>query len=219
MSITPSLLNQIRQYHNELKLAGSQGRNILNVSDQLLSYLVSILRQEEPVSLPQISDEEWSDLLSYLSYHGIVPLLYFKIDQFPTEFRPPEKIVARMRKVFLISHGRYVRMAKQLQEILGALNEKGIDVLVIKGPALASTVYPEPATRPWADIDLLVKLDQYLKARQVLNQLGYFSQIRRFEMLNELFSAEPFFHPKDGTKPFEIDITLELVSVSRNKAK
>ena len=206
MPNTNSLLNEIRQFHNELSLAGSPNKSLLNLSDQVLSYLVSILRQEKPIFLPRISDEEWSDLLSCLSHHGIVPLLYFKVAQFPTELRPSEKIVVQMRKVFLLSHARYARMACQFQEILGAFNEEGIDVLVIRGPALASTVYPDPGTRPWADIDLLVKPDQYLKARRVLNQLGYLSQIRRFEMLNELFNAEPFFNPKYGTKRFEIDL-------------
>jgi hypothetical protein len=210
MSTTPSFLNEIRQFHNEYSLAGSLDRSLLNLSDQVLSYLVSILNQEEPFSLPQISNEEWFDLLSYLSHHGIVPLLYFKVAQFPTELRPPEKIAARMRKVFLISHARYVRMLRQIKEILDAFSEKRIDVLVIKGPALALTTYPEPSTRPFADIDLLVKLDQYLKARHVLTQLGYCSQIRRFDMFNELFNAEPFCHPKDGTKPFEIDIHWSL---------
>ena len=180
MPNTNSLLNEIRQFHNELSLAGSPNKSLLNLSNQVLSYLVSILRQEKPIFLPRISDEEWSDLLSCLSHHGIVPLLYFNVAQFPTELRPPEKIVARMRKVFLLSHARYARMARQLQEILGAFNEENIDVLVIRGPALASTVYPDPATRPWTDIDLLVKPNQYLKSRRVLNQLGYRSQIKRF---------------------------------------
>ena len=63
MPNTNSLLNEIRQFHNELSLAGSPDRSLLNLSDKVLSYLVSILRQEEPVSLPQISDEEWSDFL------------------------------------------------------------------------------------------------------------------------------------------------------------
>jgi len=206
MSNTNPIVNEIRQCHNELSLAGSPDKSLLNLSDQILSYLVSTLRIEEPVSLPQHSDEEWSYFLSCLPHHGIVPLLYLKVAHFPVQLRPPEEIVARIRNVCLISHARYVRMVRQLKGILDAFNEKRIDVLVIKGPALASTVYPEPATRPFADIDLLVKPDQYLRARRVLNQLGYCSPIRRFEMFNELFNAEPFCQLKDGTKPFEIDL-------------
>lgn len=210
MSITPSLLNEIRQFHNELRLAGSPERNILNVSDQILSYLVSILRQEEPVSLPQISDEKWSDLLSYLSYHGIVPLLYFKIAQFPTEFRPPEKIVARMRKVFLKSCARYLRMEKQLHEILGVFSKEKIGVLAIKGTALAWTVYLDPATRPSMDLDLLVEPQQYLKAHKILNQIGYRCKFKRFKMLQDFFNAEPFVNQTTSRRLYPVDLHWSL---------
>ena len=33
----------------------------------------------------------------------------------------------------------------------------GVDALLVKGAALALTVYPEPAARPMTDIDLLVR--------------------------------------------------------------
>jgi len=210
MSSTPSLLNQIRQFHNELSLAGSPNRSLLNLSDQVLSYLVSILRQEELFSLPQISDEEWSDLLSYLSYHGIVPLLYFKIAQFPTELRPPEKIVARMRKVFLKSYARYLRIEKQLHEILGVFSREKISVLVIKGTALGWTVYLDPATRPSMDLDLLVEPQQYLKASKILNQIGYRCQFKRFNMLQDFFNAELFVNQTTSRRLCPVDLHWSL---------
>jgi hypothetical protein len=72
-------------------------------------------------------------------------------------------------------------MERQLREILDTFGRENISSLVLKGPALAWTVYPDPATRPFADIDLLVRPDQYMKARNILNQLGYRSQLDRFE--------------------------------------
>jgi len=43
-------------------------------------------------------------------------------------------------------------------------SKKGIDLIVLKGPALARTYYPDPVTRSSDDIDLLVKPDDLLKA-------------------------------------------------------
>ena len=203
-------MSQIRQFHNELSLAGSPNRSLLNLSDQVLSYLVSILRQEEPVSKPKIPDEKWDDVLSSLSCHGIVPLLYFNIAQFSKELRPPEKIVARMREVFLLSHARYMRMERQLREVLYVFHTEKVPVLVIKGPALAWAAYLEPATRPSMDIDLLVEPQQYLKARRALNQIGYKSQFQRFEMTKELFNAEQFVNPTTSRRLFPVDLHWSL---------
>src|SRR5580658_9006681 len=43
---------------------------------------------------------------------------------------------------------------KRLSELFTAA---GVDALLVKGAALALTVYPEPAARPMTDIDLLVR--------------------------------------------------------------
>jgi len=211
MSNTPSLLNQIRQFHNELRLAGSPGTSLLNVSDQVLSYVVSTLRQTELVFLPQISDKEWSDLLARLSYHGIIPLIYWQITQFPAELRPPEMIIARMREIFLKNNIYYQILVRQLRVIQDAFEKQGIRSLVFKGLALAWTVYPDFATRPSGDIDLLVKPELFLKAREVLIQIGYGYNFKRFEMFKEICKAEEFVHQKDAKKPLTIDLHWNLL--------
>ena len=211
MSNTPSLLNEIRQFHNELSLAGRPGTSLLNLSDQVLSYVVSTLRQKEPSSLPQISDKEWSDLLVHLSYHGIIPLIYWQITQFPAELRPPEMIIARMREIFLKNNIYYQILVRQLRVIQDAFEKQGIHSLVFKGLALAWTVYPDFATRPSGDIDLLVKPELFLKAREVLIQIGYGYNFKRFEMFREICKAEEFFQQKDAKQPLTIDLHWNLL--------
>jgi hypothetical protein len=211
MSITPSLLNEIRQFHNEFTLAGSPNGNLLNLSDPVLSYLVSILRQKEPVFLPQISDEEWADLLHHLSYHGIIPLIYWQMTQFPAELRPPEIIISRMRDVFLRNNIYYQILVRQLRIIQDEFKKQGIRSLIFKGLALAWTVYPDFTTRPSGDIDLLVKPEQFVKAREVLIQIGYGYHFKRFEMYKEICKAEEFFHKKDEKKPLTIDLHWNLL--------
>ena len=44
-----------------------------------------------------------------------------------------------------------------IKEILNAFSREAINALVIRGPALAYSVYPETALRPCDHIDLLVK--------------------------------------------------------------
>jgi hypothetical protein len=61
----------------------------------------------------------------------------------------------------------------ELGRVLKAFNEAGIEVIVLKGAALAQTVYPDIALRPMGDIDLLVKEESLKEAEKKLTNLGY----------------------------------------------
>jgi len=190
-SNTDLLLDEIRRFYTETNLTDHPGRALLSISDGLLSWVFSLLREEQPI-VPQAKVDDWSELLTQLQYHGIIPLLYLKIRHLTQMLRPPEVVITRMRETFLLSQARYLRMERQLAEILRALKSKGICPLIIKGPALAWSVYPDPATRPSVDIDLLVKAEQYLTTRKVLNRLKYQCPYERFEVFQHLFNSESF---------------------------
>ena len=149
-------------------------------------------------------------LFVQLRPHWIIPYLYWKIGHLPIEFRPPESVVSQMREGFLASQARYLAMERQISEILDAFNSEKISALVVKGPALALTLYPTPAARPYSDIDLLVRPEQYVKAREVLNRIGYRCRYERFENFKEFFNSEPFSHGTDPTKPYEVDLHWDI---------
>jgi len=57
--------------------------------------------------------------------------------------------------------------------VLRAFRKAGIAVIVLKGAALADTVWPNLALRPMADVDLLVKEGDLDRADRTLADLGY----------------------------------------------
>jgi hypothetical protein len=56
--------------------------------------------------------------------------------------------------------------------VLRAFRAQGIPALPLKGPALAETVYPDPALRPFADLDVLVRREDRRRADAALLALG-----------------------------------------------
>lgn len=60
-----------------------------------------------------------------------------------------------------------------LRRVQSALGEAGIQVLVLKGPATAFDVYGELALRPFADLDLLIRVADVARARAVLQEKGF----------------------------------------------
>jgi len=80
------------------------------------------------------------------------------------------------------------RRANQLRnallvEYLLALQAEGIEALVLKGAALANTVYPRPGLRPMRDIDILVPRARVIRAQQVLRELGFEADVPQADEL------------------------------------
>ena len=74
-----------------------------------------------------------------------------------------------------LDHGRRraARMRHELERLLAPLADRGIEVCVLKGTHTAHRYFPEPGTRPAADIDLLVRPEDGQGARGVLRDLGF----------------------------------------------
>src|SRR5438309_877156 len=53
-----------------------------------------------------------------------------------------------------------------------AFAEAGIDAVVLKGPSMAHTIYPDPSWRPFGDIDLLVRTRDWPRAWALLPERG-----------------------------------------------
>lgn len=60
-----------------------------------------------------------------------------------------------------------------LAEVACALSRAGLRSLVLKGPAIASWLYDDPADRAYGDIDLLVDPARFAQAESVLGRLGF----------------------------------------------
>jgi hypothetical protein len=65
-----------------------------------------------------------------------------------------------------------LRIERRLLDVTETLARAGIDYRVIKGPALAHTVYPDPAHRGFGDIDLVIPSDAWDTAVTVLEADG-----------------------------------------------
>ncbi len=66
--------------------------------------------------------------------------------------------------------GHALAMERLLIRVADVLELAGVELRVIKGPALAHTVYDDPAHRTFGDIDLVVAPEQLARARQALVQ-------------------------------------------------
>jgi hypothetical protein len=80
-----------------------------------------------------------------------------------------DALMAVLRRECVLEAVRLIETRRVLQ----ALADAGVPALVIKGTALAYTRYANPWLRPRFDTDLLVAREDALRARRVLERLGY----------------------------------------------
>ncbi|MGH2677545.1 MAG: nucleotidyltransferase family protein [Actinomycetota bacterium] len=66
-----------------------------------------------------------------------------------------------------------LRLERALLVVSEGFQAADIDLVVLKGPALARAAYPEPSWRPFADLDLLVQTRDWVLAGQILDRCGF----------------------------------------------
>ncbi|NIT36992.1 MAG: hypothetical protein GTN49_10930 [candidate division Zixibacteria bacterium] len=113
----------------------------------------------------------WDVLGRLLRAERLAPLLAYRLGErdFPADGNFKEALRSGAREV-LAANLVWRKVYEELGDILGAA---GIRALPIKGVDVAFTVYPSPACRPMADIDILVSPEDYRGAEEVLEREGF----------------------------------------------
>lgn len=148
----------------------------------------------------------WEYLLRTARRHGIAPLLYWHLDALCPE-DVPEDILDRLRNHFRRNNVRNLFLTGELLRLLNVFGAQGITAVPYKGPALTASVYGNLALREFSDLDILVRLQDISKAKEVLTSVGYEAHYRLTSAQEAAFLRSQCEHPftRDDGK-----ITVEL---------
>ncbi len=115
---------------------------------------------------------DWDELFREVDRNGLLGLAHAALVQGPGDSAPPA-FREQVRKIFHIKSIRATLAFRRMTGLLARLAEAGLDYLVVKGPALAYTVYPEPGQRFFNDLDLVVREQDGAATHQLLVELGF----------------------------------------------
>lgn len=73
----------------------------------------------------------------------------------------------------LIVAARYMHLLHHFRRIVQALYSAGVTMIVLKGPVLAETVYPDPLLRPFSDLDLFCHEEDWATIYHTLVNLEF----------------------------------------------
>ena len=115
---------------------------------------------------------DWQDLIQMASYHKLLPLLYHKLNLTCPKIVPND-VFAYLQHHFQLNATRNLFLTNELLKLLNLFESQEISAIPIKGAILASTVYGNFGLREFCDLDILVRSQDVIKARDLLVDQGY----------------------------------------------
>jgi len=141
-------------------------------------FVTMAVRGDEPTASPELVEaarnvRDWDKVGLLSAQHCVSPWVLRSISQSDVGSLIPEESLHDMRRRTRAFVLETLSLSQVLQEALLALGGKGVPVIVLKGPAIAERYYPDPALRPYRDIDLLVPMEAHREVFDVCSALGY----------------------------------------------
>ncbi len=122
---------------------------------------------------PTLTIGQWQTLHRFARHQGLSSAVWREIRQHGLEDHVAEKIRNQFEATSKQDAARSMALHSQLNRVLQHLHDVGLQVVVLKGAALAYTLYPDPACRTMRDIDLLVRKQDVNATVKALVELGY----------------------------------------------
>ena len=133
--------------------------------------------QYDPATLERLnalSEDDWTLLGRMAEAERVGPLIYWAAKN-SQELRAAfdQRTYTVVQTAYYASAAHNAVLFQELERILRMLEAAGIPVIVLKGAALAQTIYPDIALRPMTDLDLLVLQKDLDRAVTLIRESGY----------------------------------------------
>lgn len=129
-------------------------------------------------ALPVPSHLDWSALLALAEENRVTAIVYPVLAPVA-----PEQLAAAWRARWVTAE----LLAAELDSLLDAFSESGIEVMPLKGPMLAEALYGDRTARLSGDLDLLVESGQFPAGKALLLARGFTAEPPRRIEFHQVF--------------------------------
>lgn len=166
------------------------------------TYLLKILKAFVCGSTPEPESEvDWKQLVRLANIHAVAGIVGYMLMKYPDGTDPD--LAVYMRRQCLGSISLYMRRAERMKELIGRMDEAGIDHLLFKGYVLKD-YYSVPELRTYGDIDFLIRPDDREKSHRLMLDLGF--EIKtNWEPVYSYFRDDEFY--EIHTDVMEVDVS------------
>ncbi|MBI3783322.1 MAG: nucleotidyltransferase family protein [Deltaproteobacteria bacterium] len=152
------------------------------------------------------ADRDWQSFCDLTQSSRLAALVHYILQ----DEALPAPWLATLRAARLANQLRTIIILGELGGLLRVFEAHGLSAIVLKGAALAETVYPRPDLRPLGDVDLLVHRSDLKRLQRALLENGYRPlAIATHRGMQEAFENEMVFR-KPGRVVIDIDVHWSL---------
>lgn len=179
--------------------------------EEAYTTLCAILRDPSQAS-PRFTTEDWSLLADIAQREGVAPLLHYSLDT-GGGLEAPDDVRQSLRDAYHSTGVANMLQYDELAQIVEELQQDGEPPLVLlKGAALAETIYPNIALRPFGDLDLLLREESLAGAVRALKAGGYVEPYPDLSRgLNALVGHHVHLLRTDGTRSTAVELHWSLI--------
>lgn len=181
---------------------------LLPLEARLLVAAVSpSVRDEEIAGLAEQSPD-WRRTIGIAGAEKLVPVLWKGVAGLPDADEHAE--LEALRKMARVADFQLTGFARGLEQTLAVLADAGIPVMLLKGAALAHTVFDSFAERPMGDLDLLLPEERVEAGWQALHDAGWEPEYGEAETFwEDLQHLRPLVNP--ARLPVAIEVHRSIV--------
>ncbi len=174
---------------------------------------LSLSDRADQVEWGNFNSDDWYNLYQTAREERVAPLLYWTLKNARTDLNlpVPDEFLAGLRTQYFDTWARNTSYYQELKSILEKLEYAGIEVVVLKGAALAANVYPDLGLRPMRDLDILVRETQISDATNLARSMEYIEHFPSTRPeVEELISYHVSLKRNGGQKSF-LEIHTSLI--------
>jgi len=178
----------------------------VTVMDSPRRWVAAALCRERMVDFGSNSS---TGLIEAAEYEGVLPLLDWRLRSDAAYSALPDEFRQQLGQRARASAAQSMLDAREVTRVSAALDEAGFQALLLKGPAFARWLYPQPYLRISSDIDLLfASRSEANRAASVVERLGYELAFSPGGMVYEMSCRLVV----DGEVRSELDLHCRLVN-------
>ncbi|MFW5634599.1 MAG: nucleotidyltransferase family protein [Erythrobacter sp.] len=183
--------------------------HVETIDHYLAGCVANGLRAQSPPAWPARFADCEEKVAARIAFHGI-SLLLWEAD--PVASGWPQGLTRTLREEATGQSFWEESHRAAISRLLESLAEAGVEAVVLKGTALAYSLYPRPALRRRGDTDILVRERDKARTRRVFADCG-------FERVGDSLSFQEMWQAK-GREGFDHFVDLHWrISASANLAK
>jgi Uncharacterised nucleotidyltransferase len=150
----------------------------------------------------------WERVVQLANTAFVTPTLWTALVESGVQDAVPEDVAWYLSELHRMNQTRNDAIKQQIVEIIGTLNQVGVEPLLLKGAALLITgMLDDPASRIMIDIDVMIRIGEVEKVLETLSTLRYRSQVPDLSIFNSCQHLAPMFR---SGEPAVIEIHTRL---------